>query len=164
MKYLLIIIAIVALIVLVVAIIGYALPVKHTASSNVYLNTPPEKVWQKLTDFKSYPGWRKNLRSVDVTSDTSWIETDQRGRQLPFVVITQEPTTKMVTMINSKELPFGGTWTFTLRNETDKTLVTITEDGEVYNPVFRFVSRFIIGYSASLNQYTQDLEQAFNKK
>ena len=29
----------------------------------------------------------------------------------------------------------------------------ITEDGEVYNPVFRFMSRFIIGHAATLDQY-----------
>jgi hypothetical protein len=36
--------------------------------------------------------------------------------------------------------------------------VTIREDGEVYNPVFRFASRFIIGHDATTRKYIAALE------
>jgi hypothetical protein len=29
----------------------------------------------------------------------------------------------------------------------------ITEEGEVYNPIFRFVSRFIMGHTATIDSY-----------
>jgi hypothetical protein len=35
----------------------------------------------------------------------------------------------------------------------------ITEDGEIYNPIFRFVSRFFIGYEGTLRQYVSDVER-----
>jgi hypothetical protein len=35
--------------------------------------------------------------------------------------------------------------------------LTITENGEVYNPLFRFVSRFIIGQTATMDGYIKAL-------
>ena len=58
----------------------------------------------------------------------------------------------MVTRIADPHLPFGGTWTYEIApTETGSTL-TITEKGEVYNPVFRFVSRYLQGYTATHRQ------------
>jgi len=37
------------------------------------------------------------------------------------------------------------------------TLLTITEDDEVYNPIYRFVSRFIIGHTQTIDSYLNDL-------
>jgi hypothetical protein len=31
------------------------------------------------------------------------------------------------------------------------TRVTITERGEIYNPIFRFVARFFLGYTATMD-------------
>jgi hypothetical protein len=39
----------------------------------------------------------------------------------------------------------------------DSCTLTITEHGEVYNPLFRFVSRFIMGQTATLDAYLKAL-------
>ena len=39
-------------------------------------------------------------------------------------------------------------------------MVRITEDGEVYNPIFRFVSRFVFGQTRMLDAYLRALGQA----
>jgi hypothetical protein len=36
----------------------------------------------------------------------------------------------------------------------------ITEDGEVYNPVFRFVSKFVMGQTATLDAYLKAMGNA----
>lgn len=36
------------------------------------------------------------------------------------------------------------------------TTLRITEDGEIYNPVFRFVSRFFMGYDRTAKTYLAD--------
>ena len=38
-------------------------------------------------------------------------------------------------------------------------MLRVTEHGEVYNPLFRFVSKFIIGHHTSLEQYLRALGQ-----
>jgi hypothetical protein len=40
------------------------------------------------------------------------------------------------------------------------TTLTVVERGEVYNPVFRFVSRYVIGHTRTLDAYFADLRHA----
>lgn len=47
-----------------------------------------------------------------------------------------------------------------LEPENGKTLVRITEDGEVYNPFFRFMSRFVLGQTATLDAYLKAMGKA----
>ena len=61
------------------------------------------------------------------------------------------------------ELPYGGTWTFSLEPGDSACVLTLTEDGEVYNVIFRFVSRFIMGYNGSLETYLRDLGKKFGE-
>ena len=38
------------------------------------------------------------------------------------------------------------------------TRVTLTENGEIYNPVFRFMARFVFGYDGTMRTYLDGLE------
>ena len=40
--------------------------------------------------------------------------------------------------------------------------VTIKEDGEVYSPLFRFVSRFIMGNASTVEEYLKALQTKLN--
>ena len=83
---------------------------------------------------------------------TAWREAGAGG-VLPLFVSTMEPPNRMVVTIG-EGLPFGGTWTYEVDPiDTSTTRITIVENGEVYNAVFRFVGRFVIGHDASLNRY-----------
>ena len=42
--------------------------------------------------------------------------------------------------------------------------VTITESCEVYNPIFRFMSRFVFGHSATIKRYLRDLGKKFGEQ
>jgi hypothetical protein len=64
-----------------------------------------------------------------------------------------------VTRIADPDQPFGGTWTFELTRAGAGTRVTITERGEVYNPIFRFLSRFVFGHTATLESCLLALER-----
>jgi hypothetical protein len=63
-----------------------------------------------------------------------------------------------VTRISDPSLPFGGTWTWELRQTADGGCeASVTEHGFVTNPLFRFVSRFVIGHHASMDTYLKHL-------
>jgi uncharacterized membrane protein len=161
MKWPFIIAGVIICIVLIVVIIGYVLPVKHRSTVQVIVQATPEKVWQRLVTFQDYPKWRKDLKSVEVKSDIEWIETNNSNDKLPFKIVANEPSKRFVTQINSTDLPYGGNWEFDLVPQKNNTLVTIIENGEVYNPIFRFVSKYIIGHTASQKKYADYLEQSF---
>jgi hypothetical protein len=64
------------------------------------------------------------------------------------------PDRMLVGRIANTDLPFGGAWTYELTPAGEGlTTLRITEDGEVYNPIFRFVSRFVMGHEATMKQY-----------
>ncbi|MGH9763547.1 MAG: LIC10604 family protein, partial [Blastocatellia bacterium] len=66
--------------------------------------------------------------------------------------------------IADANLPFGGSLKYEIEKAGDGIIITITEDGEVYNPVFRFVSRFIMGHSATIEGYLKDLGNKFGEQ
>lgn len=161
MKWLLIVVGTLLFVVLLVLLIGYLLPVRHKVSIAVRVDAAPDQVWQRLTDIRNYPTWRKDVKSVELVSDSEWVEVDDHGHRLPFKIVSSEPDGHLVTRINGHDLPFGGTWEYQIGLGPGGTIVTITEAGEVYNPVFRFVSKFIMGHTATLKRYSTYLEQSF---
>jgi hypothetical protein len=70
------------------------------------------------------------------------------------------PGERVVNRIADPSLPFGGRWIYDLAPDGSGTALTITEEGEVYNPVFRFVSRFIMGHTRTIDRYIADLQRA----
>ena len=53
------------------------------------------------------------------------------------------------------------TWTFELAADADGTRVTLTERGEVDNPIFRFLSRFVFGQTGTIDSCLRALEAKF---
>lgn len=70
---------------------------------------------------------------------------------------------RLVTQIADPNLPFGGTWTTVITPADGESEVRITEGGEVRNPVFRFMSRFVFGLTATMDTYLRDLGKKFGE-
>ena len=147
--------------VIIVLLIGYLLPVKHTETLRVTVPASPEKVWARIMDTKQYPVWRKDIKSVEAVTDSTWTEVTSDGDNLPLCIVAKEAGKRVVTRINGQGMPFGGEWEYLLVPDSDSTRVTITEHGEVYNPIFRFVSKFIMGHDATMKKYASYLTQSF---
>jgi hypothetical protein len=78
-------------------------------------------------------------------------------------VIESRPPRRLVTFIADNKLPFGGIWIFDVTPTQDGCEVNITERGEVYNPAFRFVSRFVLGYNGTMDKYLRNLAHKFGE-
>lgn len=163
MKWVLMIVGVLAGLMAIMLVIGKLLPVAHTASRRAEFKAPPEKIWQLLTQFADYPKWRKELKQVETLSEKAWKETDSHGQVITFELQEARPLEKMVTVIADKNLPFGGSWTFELKTNAATTTLTITENGEVYNPFFRFMSKYVFGHTATLEKYLENLKSALGE-
>ena len=86
---------------------------------------------------------------------------EQVWSALTDVAAQPEAPTRLVTRITDKSLAFGGSWEYLVTGDGAGSRVQITEHGEVYNPVFRFVSRFIMGHSAPASAYLKALSARF---
>lgn len=166
MKWLLLTLFLLIAFVGIVALIGMMVPLGHTASRRTMLAQSPEAVWAAITDYAAFPSWRADVQRVETASlaegRTAWVEHSKTGR-LPIEVVASDPPRRLVTRIADRTLPFGGTWTYELQPANKGTVVIITEDGEVYNPLFRFMARFVFGYTATMESYLRSLEKKFSE-
>lgn len=139
-------------------VVGMLMPKSHRATRSVRLGVAPEQVWSVVTDFENAASWR-GLKKVERLADRNghpvWNEVGRQGA-MPIEIEVFEPPRKMVGRIADPHLPFGGTWTYEFSPESNGCRLRITEDGEIYNPVFRYIAR-IIGYSATIEGYLKTL-------
>ena len=149
-----------AAVVAVVFIIGLVLPQNHVATRTARFASPPEVVWGVITGVEQYPSWRKCVDSVRLLTghpDTlAWREVSG-GDRIAFVAEVVEAPSLLVTRISDKSLPFGGSWEYRIDRDGIGSKLTITENGEVYNPIFRFASRYVIGHTATIDNYLKQL-------
>lgn len=148
-----------------VAFAGSRLPVGHVATRSVLINAPIDSVFAAVTDFGGSPAWRTDLKTVTVTTDTTTgrprvTEVSSTGSMTMDVEQLVAPS-RLVTRIVGEGLPFGGAWAYALEPQGNTTRVTITEYGEVYNPVFRFISRYIMGHAGTIETYLTSLGRRF---
>ena len=147
----------VALLLLLIAI-GYALPIGHVATRETRLGAPPERVFEVLREVEKFPAWRSDVKSVEVLATAPALRWRERGdNDITFEMETVEPARKIVTRIADKTLAFGGSWTYELSPQDGGTRLVITENGEVYNPLFRIMSRFVFGHTATIDRFLEDL-------
>ena len=157
MRWIFIILGVLALLVALVCVVGALLPRHHTATRSARFNAKPEAVWAVISDPEHFKDWRTELKDVHVIDDKSWREVDSHGQAITFEAVERIPPRRIVTRIADKTLPFGGTWTQEIAPDGEGSRLTVTEDGEIYNVVFRFVARFILGYTGSIDAYLRNL-------
>ena len=113
-----------------VAVIGYFLPVNHEASRSAEFNQSPETVYALISDLQNYSAW--------------WPENE-----VNVEVVEAVPPAKFVTRIVG-ETDFGGTWTMEIVPTSGGSRLTITERGEIYNPIFRTLAKFVFGHTTTM--------------
>ena len=161
MRWTAIIVGIIVALVATVIVIGYLLPVGHVASRAIDLPAPPDSVWRAITEFEAMPRWRPDVSSVATLPPADgrprWRESGSNGT-ITYETVESTPPTRLVSRIADDALPFGGSWTYQLTPAAGGTRLEITENGEVRNPVFRFMSRFVFGHHATMDAYLKALD------
>jgi hypothetical protein len=99
----------------------------------------------------------------EVAGRVRFREHGKQGR-ITYEVVQDTPPEKLVTRIVDQDLGYSGTWTYLLSQTNDGTRVRITEEGEVPNLLFRFMSRFIFGHTATMDAYLRALARKFGEE
>jgi hypothetical protein len=141
-----------------VAAVGAMLPVRHVATRKARYKASPETVYAILT---GPPDWRPDVKGFGELPPEDgrrrWGVADSHGGKVTFEQIASRPSERLEVRIADKGLPFGGTWTYEIAPVEGGSELRITEDGEVYNVIFRFVSRFIMGHHSSIEGFLKNL-------
>jgi hypothetical protein len=145
----------------VIALIGWSLPVKHQVTREATFKVSAERLFTLIATPLEFPKWRTGVKSVEMLPTggglPKWTEISSDGA-ITFAVTESVPGVELTTVIADKSLPFGGSWTYVLAPAgPDSTTLRITEDGEVYNVIFRFLSRFVFGHATTIDRYLKDV-------
>jgi hypothetical protein len=117
---------------------GSSLPVAHVVARSRKVPARAEIVWGLINDPVATKGW---------------------GGDVKTEVVEQDAPRLLVTKIVGQKA-FGGTWTFEIAPEGhEASTLTITERGEVYNPLFRTVTR-LTGQTRTIDAYLAKLQAA----
>jgi uncharacterized protein YndB with AHSA1/START domain len=149
----------VAFLVVATVIAGYLLPVVHVASTEANFRRSPAEVFATIADVRRYAEWRPDVSRVELLSEAPrmrWREHGSNGA-ITFELEESAPPSRLRARIADPSLPFGGTWTYEVTPSGSGTIVRITERGEVYNPIFRVLSRFVFGHTATQQEFLRNL-------
>lgn len=165
MKWFLLILGGIVLLVGLVLLVGAALPVRHHATRKARFSVSPDALYSVIA---GPPEWRSNVKQFgnlpDADGRRQWWEEDSRGQRITYQVMEHTPGRRFVARIADRNLPFGGTWSYEMATAPGGgSELRISEDGEIYNVIYRFVSRFFLGYTATMELYLRDLGAKFNQ-
>jgi hypothetical protein len=145
---------------LVALLVGALLPRTHLATRAASYSRAPSDVYAVIRDFASMQSWRPDVRRVEILPPRAGhpcFREASRNGTVTYLVLEDQAPGRIVTRIADESLPFGGTWTYEISREPGGCRVRITERGEIRNALFRFVARFILGYTATMESYLRDL-------
>jgi hypothetical protein len=162
---------------LTVAGIGTSLPIDHVAGCDARLDVPADALFAAIADDGSSPSWRPELRSVELVSGSGstavWRETYKSGQVLTLhtgLFEHRSPSVQHDSMVRDIQFDprqgFDGSWGFEVDGSAKnggQTFVAISEQGRIYNPVFRFLSRYVFGFTGSIKTYLTDLTRKFGE-
>ena len=150
----------------IAALVGSRLPKAHVASRSIFLHRPPQDIYAVVRDFASAPRWRTDLKQIDVEPQQGgpvyFREVGKHGT-VNYELVDDVPAKRMVTRIRDTNLGYSGQWTYTFAAENGGTRLTIREDGEVSNVLFRFMSRYIFGQTSTIDSYLTSLAKHFGE-
>lgn len=164
MRWVLIVIGALVAIVVIVALIGLMLPRTHLATSRLSLPQPPDTVWAAVRDFSQVASWWPDVKKVERLEDADgkerWRESLSGDMALNLRIEEETPPSRMRSVIEDTGEPFGGEWVYSISAEGTGSVIEITEDGWVSNPIFRTVSR-LMGYHKTMDSYLTALGKKF---
>lgn len=150
----------------IIALIGASLPKEHVASRSIVLQKSPAEVYGLVRDFSSAPAWRSDVQRVEVTAQPDGrvhFREDGKHGAVNFELVEDVPSRRMVTRILDTNLGYSGSWTYVFAPAGAGMRLTITENGEVSNVIFRFLSRYAFGYTATMDTYLGSLAKHFGE-
>lgn len=165
MKIALIVVGCLAMLIVTVAVIGALLPKHHIVTRSAKFRATPEKLFGLISGPQT---WRPDVKQYEIIPNAGgsekWRETDAGGQTIEYEIVDRRAPVLLKTRIITPDLPFNGGWTFFLSGDDAYTKVQITEEADVYNPIFRFVSKFIMGHTRSIDAYLTNLGKAVEEQ
>ena len=161
---------------LVLTGIGTSLPIDHHAVCSTTYETRQATLFAAVDNDDASVQWRPEIKRAVLVSGRGptavWRETDSHGGEMTYRTTAYAYGNALARTIDYVPgMPFAGTWTYDFYPQKlpeqisrGATIVAITEDGRIYNPFFRFLARYVFGYTQSMVTYLEDLGKMTHEK
>ena len=145
---------------------GALLPRRHSVSRSALFAAPRDSLWAVIADMEHSPSWRTDVIGVRRLPDRNghpvWLQLT-RETDWPLEITLEDAPARLVAVVADSSAGFGGSWTYDLAPAGSGTRITITENGFVSNPFFRFMARYFFGLSSPIDQYLTALGHRFGE-
>lgn len=166
-KILSVLLLLVGAFIVVCTIWGNKLSEDHIISISFEVPASVDNVWERITDWNKFPEWRDNLKSVEAIPDSQgfprWKEINRNGNEQRFMFTTMsKPHRTVIQMLNDNRA-YKGRWTIGVFAEKDHSIVTVVEEGKIFNPILRVITTKILNRDATIYGYKKSLISSFQQ-
>lgn len=145
-----------------VFVAGLLLPKQREFVKQAELNSPPEKVFQVVTDFANQALWRDDVQEIKVLDATTWTEIPKKGTPITFRIKRKvENQLFEIEIIEPKK--FNGYWIGTFEETENGTKVVFKEVVIIENPFFRVLSSIFVDLDKTMEVYMINLKTKLSK-
>ena len=141
-------------------VVGWMLPRTHRATRMARFKQTPAALFAAITQPQE---WRPGFTPLaDVDGRRRWLRV--RGMMMVFEEMEKDPPRLFRWRIVNTNLPFTGGWTWEIEAVEGGCECRITEEGETLNPIFRFMGRFVFGFTRTMEGYLRGLGRKFGEE
>lgn len=141
--------------------VGASLPKRHVVSRSASYRATPGQLFSLIARAQN---WRPDVTKWEIVSADGvrelTRETTRDGETITYEVLDRVPPVSLKRRIATENLPYSGTWSYAQLSAGENNVLRITEDGQVFNPMFRFMTRFVFGQTRTMDTYLR----AFGKR
>jgi hypothetical protein len=125
------VLVIASVLVLVVGVVGTGLllPKRHSVTRSASYRATPEQLFSLI---EGPQNWRPDVLRCETVSGRDrdlMRETTRSGETITYELLDRRPPRSLKRRIATENLPYSGTWTYSLEANGATTVVRITEDG-----------------------------------
>jgi uncharacterized protein YndB with AHSA1/START domain len=151
----------------VATIVGCFLPRGHMATRTLALKQPPEAVWTVLRTGEDYPKWWSIVKTVERQPGADgrelWRLDYMDGNRFVLEVAEAASPSRLVMRIDDVNKLFSGQWDYALEPADGGSRVTLTERGEVANPLIRLMARLMMDPHMYIDVHLKALAAKFGE-
>lgn len=141
---------------------GSSLPKEMITVRGAQFKAPVAEVWDLVTNYERLPRWNDGIASVTPipepqTKETLWDIVDNDDRHMLLKVTHSEPQVRHRAEIIKNDMPFQGSWQFTLTPNEEGTWLTLEEKSVIKSPFLRFLTYYVLGSDYGIRAYLQSL-------
>jgi len=137
--------------------IGNYIPERYKTDKSKSFNYSSQIIWETLTDIKSYPKWKPNVKKVELLGRNEaglleWKEYYTNKKPITYQITNQLSKKLLEISISDETSPLQGTWVYRLTEHRKKGILQVKQYAIIKKPYYRFEAKYIHGHKTDVDK------------